>query len=94
MNKIFIVYFENEKLENNYSNNLAKSIFDLGLKKGDTITSYSFNHFDDENSPFKPEKLPYQDVLLEVENIQIKLIDTWNSNIKSVVEIFLCKRLT
>ena len=94
MNKTFIIYFGTEKLENKHSNNLAKQIFELGLKKGDRLTSYPFNHFDAEDTKFKPGKLPYQDSLLEIVDIKIKLIDTWNNNVKSIVEIFLCRRLT
>jgi hypothetical protein len=94
MKPTFITYYNNQKLENKHSDNLARSIFELGLKKGDTITSYSFNHFDDEDSKFKPEKASYQDIELKIEDIKIKLIDTWNSSIKSTVEIFLIERLT
>lgn len=85
----FNVYFNKQKIENSHSLSLAKSIFRLGLKKGDTFTSYSFNYFEDENTDYKPEIEYYQNVLLKIEKIEVSLIDTWNGNVNSIVDIFL-----
>ena len=89
MTRTFNIYYNNNKIENKYSNNLAKSIFELGLKQGDTITSYSFNYFKDEDTPYLAEKLEYQNTLLKIEKVEVVLIDTWNSGIKSIIEIFI-----
>lgn len=93
MERTFNIYYNNLKIENEYSKGLAKSIFELGLRRGDTITSHPFNYFKDEDSPYNPDKLDYQNVLLLIEKIEIKLIDTWNSGVKSIIEIFISDKL-
>ena len=50
MKKSFLIYYNNHIMVNKYAENLAKTIFELGLKKGDNVTCYPFNFFKDEKT--------------------------------------------
>lgn len=89
MKKTFLIYYNNHNLVNKYAENLAKTIFELGLKKGDNVTCYPFNFFKEEKTDYKEESKNYHEELLKVKSIDITLTETWNSCINATIEIFL-----
>jgi hypothetical protein len=89
MKKTFLIYYNNKNLTNKYSENLAKTIFELGLKKGDNLKCFPFNFFKDEKTDYKEESKNYHEELLEVKLINTTLTETWNRCINATIEIFL-----
>tara|TARA_R110000772_G_scaffold46246_6_gene105613 strand:- start:4203 stop:4481 length:279 start_codon:yes stop_codon:yes gene_type:complete len=87
MNKTFNIHYNNSKIENKYAESLAKSIIDLGLRKGEKVRSYPFNLFDDENTSHKIDPLKYQCVPLYILEIEYSFIDSWNGNVRTVIDI-------
>ena len=89
MKKSFIIYYNNHIIVGKYAENLAKTIFELGLKKGDNVTCYPFNFFKDEKTDYKEESKDYHEELLTVKLINTTLTETWNGCINTTIEIFL-----
>lgn len=92
MSKTFNIYYKKDKIENKYSESLAKNIIDLKLKEGDKIRSYPFNLFNDEKTDYKEEPLHYQCIPLEILKIEYDFINSWNGNVRTVIDITIRKR--
>ena len=92
MNRTLNIYYKNNKIENKYSESLAKSIIDLKLREGDKIRSYPFNLFEDEKTDYKEEPLDYQCMPLEILKIEYEFINSWNSTVRTVIDITIGKR--
>jgi len=88
MGKEVIVYFNGEVIDTKYS--IAYTILKLELKKGDTFDYFPFNNFDDEDSPYREEIKDFHTKLI-IKDIKYSFVDTWNSSIKTKIEIFLEK---
>lgn len=78
-----ILYFNSKVIDNVH---LGYEIYNR-LKKGDTFTSYPFNHFGDERTEFKEEPKEYQLIHLVITNIETKLINTFNDYVRTEVHI-------
>lgn len=89
MKRNYFIYFNNKELKNGHSPQFAKSIFELGLKKGDTIKSFPFNFFGDEGGNYIGEIMEYQNKTLVINEIDFEFVDTWNSTIKTNIHIRL-----
>lgn len=85
-----IIYLEGEQLQSKYADAIFKTILDLSLKKGDEFEIFPFNYFRDERTDYKEEVLSYH-TTLKLKNFKYTMIESWNSSIKSKIEIYLVR---
>jgi hypothetical protein len=87
-----IVYYQGEEIDHPFIGSLYNAIQKLSLKKGDCFEYFPFNYFDNENTNFKGEKFEFH-TKLKIEDIKYTLMETWNEQVKSKVEIFLVNNI-
>jgi hypothetical protein len=88
MNMEKTLYYNGQVIDNKYKNNIVDNILKLSLKKGDSFELFPFNHFDDEKTDYKEEKMEFH-TNLKIVDIKFTMVQSWNSTIKNKVEVFL-----
>jgi len=86
----FDVQIMGEELETKeLSDEIGGMIFQLGLKKGDTLRLWPFNTFSKEHSSHVGETKRYHDKLLSIYNYEVNICTTWNKEQKAMIYINL-----
>jgi hypothetical protein len=83
-----ILHYNGQVIEDEFKNNIVNNILKLSLKKGDSFELLPFNFFNDEKTDYKGDRMDYH-TELKIADIKFTMIQTWNSNIKNKVEVFL-----
>ena len=82
------LYYKGDKIGSRYTEALGKKIIKLGLREGDKIKSFPFNHFEKKAS-YREEPTEYQCKNLWIREIEYEFLNDYNGLVKTTIHIYL-----
>lgn len=83
------IFYNDEKIETRHSDALAESILSLGFREGDKLECYPFNHYQDERTEHVCKPATYHCIPLVISSFRCRLVESWNGNIRKIIDITL-----